>query len=295
MGASRLKGKPLIPIKGIPMIIHILKSAIKSGVGKVYVTSPDKEILEVVSKHGGNGIMTGNHPNGTSRVYEAFNANLLPKSQFDLINNRFSLVLEGIARIEKASGIRFPIAYVEPSVVLSSTSNSFDFGILFARTIPVFSNNSVQIIIQISGPLIAYGLKGTIHAILAHEFLHYLELISRLSKMNIVSDELSSNLFENVYTDNTRLFEPQSVFDDKTLLQHITKKFPSGFRDYKLEDKVMKFWIEKNLPTLKITLDTNIVKLNAETLSQLEINPILLKRLEQIQLKNSKIRKKKIY
>ena len=229
------------------------------------------------------------------KVYEAFSANLLPKSVFDLINNRFSLVLEGITRIEKASGIRFPVVYVEPSVVLSSAPNSFDYGILFARTIPVFSNNSVQIIIQISGPLIAYGLKGTIHAILAHEFLHYLELISRLSKMNIVSDELSSNLFENVYTDNTRLFEPQSVFDDKTLLQHITKKFPSGFRDYKLEDKVMKFWIEKNLPTLKITLDTNIVKLNAETLSQLEINPILLKRLEQIQLKNSKIRKKKIY
>ena len=229
------------------------------------------------------------------KVYEAFSANLLPKNVFDLINNRFSLVLEGIARIEKASGIRFPVVYVEPSIVLSSAPNSFDYGILFARTIPVFSNNSVQIIIQISAPLVAYGLKGTIHAILAHEFLHYLELISRLSKMNIVSDELSSNLFENVYTDNTRLFEPQSVFDDKTLLQHITKKFPSGFRDYKLEDKVLKFWIEKNLPTLKITLDTNIVKLDAKLLSQLQINPMLLKKLEQIQLKNSKIRKKKIY
>ena len=229
------------------------------------------------------------------KVYEAFSANLLPKSVFDLINNRFSLVLEGITRIEKASGIRFPVIYVEPSVVLSSAPNSFDYGILFARTIPVFSNNSVQIIIQISAPLIAYGLKGTIHAILAHEFLHYLELISRLSKMNIVSDELSSNLFENVYTDNTRLFESQSVFDDKTLLQHITKKFPSGFRDYNLEDKVLKFWIGKNLPTLKTTLDTNTVKLDAKLLSQLEINPMLLKKLGQIQLKNSKIRKKKIY
>ena len=229
------------------------------------------------------------------KVYEAFSANLLPKNVFDLINNRFSLVLEGIARIEKASGIRFPVVYVEPSIVLSSAPNSFDYGILFARTIPVFSNNSVQIIIQISAPLVAYGLKGTIHAILAHEFLHYLELISRLSKMNIISDELSSNLFENVYTDNIRLFESQSVFDDKTLLQHITKKFPSGFRDYKLEDKVLKFWIGKNLPTLKITLDTNIVKLDAKLLSQLQINPMLLKKLEQIQLKNSKIRKKKIY
>ncbi len=229
------------------------------------------------------------------KVYEAFTANLLPRKEFDLINNRFSLVLEGIARIEKASGIRFPIAYVEPSIVLSSTTNSFDFGILFARTIPVFINNMIEIIIQISGPLIAYGLKGTIHAILAHEFLHYLELTSRLSKMNIISDELSSNLFENVYTDNTRLFEPQSVFDDKTLLQHITKRFPSGFRDYKLEDKVMKFWIEKNLPALKITLDTNTVKLDADSLSRLKIDPTLLKKLEQIHKKNSKIRKKKIY
>ena len=229
------------------------------------------------------------------KVYDAFRDNLIPKSVFDLINTRFSLVLEGIARIEKASGIRFPIAYVEPSIILSTDANSFDFGILFARTIPIFSKNSVEIIIQISAPLIAYGLKGTIHAILAHEFLHYLELISRLSKMNIMSDELSGNLFENVYSDSTRLFEPQSVFDDKTLLHHITKRFPSGFRDYKLEDKVMKFWIEKNLPALKITLDTNTVKLNAGSLSQMRFNTLLLKKLEQIKIKNSRIRKKKIY
>ena len=229
------------------------------------------------------------------KVYEAFTSNLLPKDVFDLINKRFSLVLEGISRIEKAAEIRFPITYVEPSLVLSSGTNSYDYGILFARTIPIFANNSVQIIIQISAPLIAYGLKGTIHAILAHEFLHYLELISRLSKMNVISDEISGNLFENVYSDNTRLFEPQSVFDDKTLVQHITKKFPSGFRDYKLEDKVVKYWIEKNLPALQISLDINTVKLNAKSLSQININPSLLKKLEDIQMKNSRLRKKRIY
>ena len=229
------------------------------------------------------------------KVYDAFMGNLIPKNVFDLINNRFSLVLEGISRIEKASGIRFPIAYVEPSLVVSSGTNSFDYGILFARTIPIFSNNSGQIIIQISAPLVAFGLKGTIHAILAHEFLHYLELISRISKMNIISDEVSGNLFENIYSDYSRLLEPQSVFDDNTLLQHITKRFPSGFRDYKLESKAVELWIEKNLPTSKITLDSNNVKLTAKTLSNLKINSILLKKLEQIQIKNSRVRKKKIY
>ena len=229
------------------------------------------------------------------RVYEAFTNNLIPKDIFELINSRFSLVLEGIARIEKASGIKFPISYVEPSIIVSSGTNSFDYGILFARTIPIFSNNSSQVIIQISAPLVAFGLKGTIHAILAHEFLHYLELISRISKMNIISDEISGNLFENIYSDYTRLLEPQSVFDDKTLLQHIIKKFPSGFRDYKLENKSVELWIEKNLPISKINLDSNNVKLTVKSISKLKMDPALLKKLEQIQIKNSRVRKKKIY
>ena len=125
--------------------------------------------------------------------------------------------------------------------ISSSGTNSFEYGILFARTIPVIATNTLQVVIQISAPLVAYGLKGTIHAILAHEFLHYLELMRKISNMELISDEISANLFENVYTDSERLFEPRAVFSDKTLLSHITKKFPSGFRDYKLEDKVIKY------------------------------------------------------
>ena len=72
LDAKRFPNKPLAKIKNVPMIIHVLKSAIKSGVGEVYVSTPDKEILEIVDKHGGNGILTGDHPNGTSRVWETF-------------------------------------------------------------------------------------------------------------------------------------------------------------------------------------------------------------------------------
>ena len=72
LAAKRFPRKSLANIKGIPMIIRVMESALNSGVGEVYVTSPDEEILEVVNKHGGNGIMTGDHPNGTSRVFEAF-------------------------------------------------------------------------------------------------------------------------------------------------------------------------------------------------------------------------------
>ena len=118
------------------------------------------------------------------KVQEARLKGLLPDKVVSLIENRFHIILEGITRIEKASGINFPIAYVEPSLILSSSS-SYDFGILFARTIPLISENQLQVVIQISAPLVAYGLKGTIHAILAHEFLHYLDLVRKVSKMEL--------------------------------------------------------------------------------------------------------------
>ena len=230
------------------------------------------------------------------RVHEAYKNGLIPEKIHSLIIKRFEVILSGIQRIEKASGINFPLAYVEPSVVVSHPSHgSFDYGILFARTIPVVSNDKLNVIIQITAPLVAYGLKGTVHAILAHEFLHYLELIRRISKMDIISDELSANLFESSYTDSTRLFEPRAVFNDKTLLSHITKKFPEGFRDYKLEDKVLKFWIEKNLPIINITMDTNIAKIPATVIANTTIEPGLLEKLDQIEQKVSRLRKKKLY
>lgn len=229
------------------------------------------------------------------KVNEAHKNGVLSDKIHSLIVKRFDIILEGVSRIEKASGINFPLAYVEPSIVISQPSGSFDYGILFARTLPVIANERVEIIIQITAPLVAYGLKGTIHAILAHEFLHYLELVKRMSKMEMVSDEITGNLFESMYADTTRLFEPRSVFDDKTLLLHITKKFPEGFRDYKLEDKVLKNWIQKKLPTINVALDQNIVKIPAGVLAKTKIDLSLVQKLEQIEQKSSKLRKKKLY
>jgi len=227
------------------------------------------------------------------KIKEAHQKGILPDKVFELILERFPIVVSGIDRIEKASGINYPVAYVDPSIVLSSSS-SYDYGILFARTIPLIFENQLQVVIQISAPLVAYGLKSTIHAILAHEFLHYLDLIKKVSKMELLSDEVSGNLFENVYADSTRLFEPRVVFDDKTLLLHITKKFPAGFKDYKLEDKSVKYWIKKNLPTTNITLDTNIIKLSTEAISKIKLDPVLIRKLQRLEERSSKIRKKKL-
>ena len=79
------------------------------------------------------------------------------------------------------------------------------------------------------------------------------------------------------------------------MLNHITKKFPAGFRDYKLEDKVTKFWDNQNLPKSNISMDTNTVKLSAESISKIKISPSFISKIEQLEEKSAKIRKRRLY
>ena len=228
------------------------------------------------------------------KVRNAYKAGQLPQKIYNLVIDRSPLVTEGIKRVEEASGLKYPYYYVEPSLVVSTSAVEFtQMGILFARTIPVVGNDKLlRVVVQVSAPLIAYGLKGTIHAILAHEFMHYLELVSRITKMKIISDEVSGTLFEGTYADAGRLLEERAVFkSDPTLIKHITTRFPEGFRDLKLEDKVIKMWMGKGLPTTKVPIDTNVIKIPIEAMANLQVERAVRDKIAEFE--SIKLRKKK--
>jgi 3-deoxy-manno-octulosonate cytidylyltransferase (CMP-KDO synthetase) len=97
--AKRFPNKPLAKILGKEMILHTLNRGLESGI-EVFVATPDNEILEIVNKHGGNAILTGDHPNGTSRTLEAItkikndNVDLVINLQADLPNINSSSILK---------------------------------------------------------------------------------------------------------------------------------------------------------------------------------------------------------
>lgn len=72
-GSTRLKGKPLAEICGIPLIVHVYRNAHMSGVfDEVCVATDDERIAEAVIKAGGKAEMTSSqHLTGTDRVFEA--------------------------------------------------------------------------------------------------------------------------------------------------------------------------------------------------------------------------------
>jgi len=228
------------------------------------------------------------------KVHDAFKAGQLPQKIYALIIERFPLVLEGIKRVEEASGLKYPYFYVEPKLVLSTSAVEFThMGILFARTIPVVGDdNMLRVVVQVTAPLIGYGLKGAMHAIIAHEFMHYLELVSRIVKMKVISDEVSGTLFEGTYADAGRLLEERIVFkSDQTLIRHITKHFPEGFHDMKLENKVIKMWMDKGLPAVKVPIDINMIKIPIEAMARLKVEQSVRDKIAEFESMN--LRKKK--
>jgi 3-deoxy-manno-octulosonate cytidylyltransferase (CMP-KDO synthetase) len=87
MAATRLPGKPLLDIAGLPMIVHVLRRAEAAGIGRVAVATDTPEIADVVTAHGGEAVMTRpDHPSGSDRVYEAL-VSLDPRREAEIVVN----------------------------------------------------------------------------------------------------------------------------------------------------------------------------------------------------------------
>ena len=72
MAATRLAGKPLKDIAGVPMIVHVWRRAESAKIGRVVVATDTPEIADVVKAHGGEAVMTrDDHPSGSDRIHEA--------------------------------------------------------------------------------------------------------------------------------------------------------------------------------------------------------------------------------
>jgi 3-deoxy-manno-octulosonate cytidylyltransferase (CMP-KDO synthetase) len=70
-GSSRLPGKPLLDLEGLPMVVQVALRAAVSGARSVLVATDDPRIAAAASQHGFAAVMTAaNHPSGTDRIAE---------------------------------------------------------------------------------------------------------------------------------------------------------------------------------------------------------------------------------
>ena len=87
MAATRLPGKPLADINGIPMIVHVLNRGREADIGPVAVACAEIEIAEAVRAAGGIAVLTDpSLPRGSDRVHAALSS-LDPQGHHDVVVN----------------------------------------------------------------------------------------------------------------------------------------------------------------------------------------------------------------
>jgi len=105
LGATRLPGKPLLPIAGVPMIVQVWRRAMEAAVGPVVVATPDPEIVRAVEAAGGRAQLTRpDHESGSDRIAEALDA-LDPDGRHDAVVN-----VQGDLPVLEPATIRAPLA-----------------------------------------------------------------------------------------------------------------------------------------------------------------------------------------
>lgn len=87
MASTRLPGKPLADIAGMPMIVHVARRAAETGLGRVVVATDTDEIARAVESHGFEAVMTrADHETGSDRIFEALKT-LDPQGKVEIVVN----------------------------------------------------------------------------------------------------------------------------------------------------------------------------------------------------------------
>jgi 3-deoxy-manno-octulosonate cytidylyltransferase (CMP-KDO synthetase) len=87
LGSTRLPGKVLADIAGLPMIAHVLKRGQEAGLGPVAVACAEAEVAAEVEKHGGIAILTDpGLPSGSDRIHAALDQ-LDPTGRHNVVIN----------------------------------------------------------------------------------------------------------------------------------------------------------------------------------------------------------------
>jgi hypothetical protein len=192
--------------------------------------------------------------------------------------------LEGaVKRVEKASGLTYPPYYVEPVLPLQKSHVEYgQMGVLFARVVPTTITGKLAILIQFTAPLVAFGTRSTIEAVAAHEFTHYVDFVRRLSTKDVLSEEGLTTMYESSFADSDRLVPARLLFNERSLVGLVTRKFKNDLVDPALNKKVSESWVGKGLPMRWASPEENRINLGMDVITTASFDPRVLAKIQEI-------------
>jgi 3-deoxy-manno-octulosonate cytidylyltransferase (CMP-KDO synthetase) len=219
LNSTRLPGKALADIEGLPLVVHTAKRAkLAQSLDAVYVCTDSNEIQQACSEHGIDSILTpGKYQNGTERiasVANSMNSDYIVDIQGDepLINPaHIDIVSSVISSVEFAHEIALPVLRVPysagESIVKVQASQSGRVMTLSRSSIPCryaetthFVNKHLSIVGFTSSVLSRYSEipPSPYEVIESIELLRYLENDISIGSFCLQGDSFSVDIQDDL-------------------------------------------------------------------------------------------------
>ena len=141
MASTRLPGKPLADIAGLPMIVQVLRRAEAARLGPVVVACDDETIATAVEKAGGRALLTrADHPSGSDRICEALG------------------VIDPNAKVRIVVNVQGDLPTIAPADIAAALTPLDDPAVDIATLAAEFGNPEERAnpnVVKVAGPLIA--------------------------------------------------------------------------------------------------------------------------------------------
>ena len=138
--ASRLPGKPLRPLGGEPLVLHVARRALAAGAREVWVATDDARIADAIDGSGVRIAMTAaDHASGTDRLAEC--ARIAGWSDDTIVVN-----LQGDEPFAPVAGIRAVAGLLERSTAPMAT-----LGAVIDDVEQLFDPNAVKLVADATG------------------------------------------------------------------------------------------------------------------------------------------------
>ena len=148
LASTRLPGKPLADLHGVPMIVQVLRRAEAARIGEAVVATDSEAVAAAVEKADGRAVMTrSDHVSGSDRIYEALEA-LDPERRIDIVVN----VQGDLPTIDPADIGAALIPLDDPAVDIATLAA------IITDPAELINPN----VVKVSGPQIA---RGRLHAL----------------------------------------------------------------------------------------------------------------------------------
>lgn len=143
LASTRLPGKPLADIAGLPMIVRVLRQAEAAGIGEAVVATDSEAVATAVEKADGRAVMTrSDHVSGSDRIYEALEA-IDPEHRYGIVVN-----------------VQGDLPTVEPADIRAALGPLADPEVDIATLAAVIADPAERTnpnVVKVSGPMVAPG------------------------------------------------------------------------------------------------------------------------------------------